>query len=134
MKFSVTIKNGKIVGYSASGNYSQRKDGDLSQMFNKFKEQVNKKLVEFGLQKLATQSKLLKHEPPATPMQRKAWALIQALPENKIFYSPGVGGKGDFIVEKINKQNAMKIKVDYFEYPYKNGGLLITDYANGVPF
>ena len=130
MDFKVTIKDGKIVGYSASGNYSQCNDGNLSQIYSKFENQVQQKLVEFGLQRFIEP----KMPEPPTPTQIKAWGLINALPEEKIFYSPGVGGIGDFIVEKINKENALKIKVAHYEYPYKNGGLLITDYANGVPF
>ena len=130
MDFKITIKDGKIVGYTASGNYSQYNDGDLSQIFNKFENQVEQKLVEFGLQRFIEP----KMPEPPTPTQLQAWGLINALPEEKIFYSPGVGGIGDFIVEKINKENALKIKVAHYEYPYKNGGLLITDYANGVPF
>ena len=84
--------------------------------------------MEFDLQRFIEPKK---PEPP-TPTQLQAWGLINALPEEKIFYSPGVGGIGDFIVEKINKEDAMKIKVYHYEYPYKNGGLLITDYANGT--
>lgn len=130
MDFKITIKDGKIVGYSASGNYSQSQDGSLSQIYSKFENQVQQKLVEFGLERF------IEPEMPEkpTPTQLQAWGLINALPEEKIFYSPGVGGIGDFIVEKINKENALKIKVAHYEYPYKNGGLLITDYANGVPF
>lgn len=130
MDFKITIKDGKIVGYSASGNYSQYNDGNLSQIYSKFENQVQQKLVEFGLQRFIEP----KMPEPPTPTQLQAWGLINALPEEKIFYSPGVGGIGDFIVEKINKENALKIKVAHYEYPYKNGGLLITDYANGVPF
>ena len=130
MDFKITIKDGKIVGYSASGNYSQINDGNLSQIYSKFENQVEQKLVEFGLQRFIEP----KMPEPPTPTQLQAWGLINALPEEKIFYSPGVGGIGDFIVEKINKEDAMEIKVYHYEYPYKNGGLLITDYANGVPF
>lgn len=130
MDFKITIKDGKIVGYSASGNYSQYNDGNLSQIYSKFENEVQQKLVEFGLQRFIEP----KMPEPPTPTQLQAWGLINALPEEKIFYSPGVGGIGDFIVEKINKENALKIKVAHYEYPYKNGGLLITDYANGVPF
>lgn len=130
MDFKITIKDGKIVGYSASGNYSQSQDGNLSQIYSKFENQVEQKLVEFGLQRFIEP----KMPEPPTPTQLQAWGLINALPEEKIFYSPGVGGIGDFIVEKINKEDAMKINVAHYEYPYKNGGLLITDYANGVPF
>ena len=130
MDFKITIKDGKIVGYSASGNYSQYNDGNLSQIYSKFENEVQQKLVEFGLQRFIEP----KMPEPPTPTQLQAWGLINALPEEKIFYSPGVGGIGDFIVEKINKENAMNIKVAHYEYPYKDGGLLITDYANGVPF
>lgn len=130
MDFKVTIKDGKIVGYTASGNYSQCNDGDLSQIYSKFEQKLVEKLVEFGLERFIEP----KMPEPPTPTQLQAWGLINALPEEKIFYSPGVGGIGDFIVEKINKEEAMKIKVFHYEYPYKNGGLLITDYANGVPF
>lgn len=130
MDFKITIKDGKIVGYSASGNYSQGNDGNLSQIYSKFENEVQQKLVKWGLERF------IEPEMPEkpTPTQLQAWGLINALPEEKIFYSPGVGGIGDFIVEKINKENALKIKVAHYEYPYKNGGLLITDYANGVPF
>ena len=130
MDFKITIKDGKIVGYTASGNYSQCQDGNLSQIYSKFEQKLVEKLVEFGLQRFIEP----KMPEPPTPTQLQAWGLINALPEEKIFYSPGVGGIGDFIVEKINKENAMKINVAHYEYPYKNGGLLITDYANGVPF
>lgn len=130
MDFKITIKDGKIVGYTASGNYSQCQDGNLSQIYSKFEQKLVEKLVEFGLERFIEP----KMPEPPTPTQLQAWGLINALPEEKIFYSPGVGGIGDFIVEKINKEEAMKIKVFHYEYPYKNGGLLITDYANGVPF